>query len=124
MVKNTPLPPTLIFIFGGSGDLNYRKLTPALFNLFIDGSMPEKFHITGIARTEYPGDDYQKHLLEGIDKFSRNKNENGNWEEFLKHISYLQMDLGDEKAYQPIEDIVKLKTGEYGVHPRVIFFLG
>jgi len=25
-----------IFIFGGSGDLNQRKLTPALYNLFID----------------------------------------------------------------------------------------
>ena len=27
---------SLIFIFGGSGDLNLRKLTPALYNLFID----------------------------------------------------------------------------------------
>jgi glucose-6-phosphate 1-dehydrogenase len=29
------IAPTLIFIFGGSGDLNHRKLTPALFNLFL-----------------------------------------------------------------------------------------
>jgi glucose-6-phosphate 1-dehydrogenase len=64
MVNNHTLTPTLFFIFGGSGDLNYRKLTPALFNLFIDGSMPEKFHITGIARSEYAADDYQKHLLD------------------------------------------------------------
>jgi len=27
---------SLIFIFGGSGDLNQRKLTPALYNLFLD----------------------------------------------------------------------------------------
>ena len=53
MQNSKPLPPVLFFIFGGSGDLNRRKLTPALFNLFLDGAMPEKFNITGIARTEF-----------------------------------------------------------------------
>ncbi|MBY0348150.1 MAG: hypothetical protein K2W79_07810, partial [Hydrotalea flava] len=33
-------PPTVVFIFGGSGDLNQRKLSPALYNLFLDGYMP------------------------------------------------------------------------------------
>src|SRR2546430_1287011 len=56
MDKQKKLTPALIFIFGGSGDLNYRKLTPALYNLFMDGLMPEKFNIVGIARSEYAGD--------------------------------------------------------------------
>ena len=34
--KNIKPPASAIFIFGGSGDLNHRKLTPALYNLFID----------------------------------------------------------------------------------------
>jgi len=76
MQNNKPLPPVLFFIFGGSGDLNYRKLTPALYNLFLDGSMPQKFNITGIARSEYAEDAYKQHLLEGIEKFSRRKDEN------------------------------------------------
>ena len=33
----------MVFIFGGSGDLNYRKLTPALYNLFLDKYLPEQF---------------------------------------------------------------------------------
>ena len=38
MAANNHRPTaTIIFIFGGSGDLNNRKLTPALYNLFIDG---------------------------------------------------------------------------------------
>src|ERR1700712_1075927 len=89
---------TLIFIFGGSGDLNYRKLTPALFNLFLDGSMPGKFDITGIARTEYKDDAYKQHLKEGIDNFSRRKDE-AKWNDFAGHINYIQMDIDDEKAY-------------------------
>ena len=64
---------TLIFIFGGSGDLNYRKLSPALYNLFIDDWMPEKFSVVGIGRSEYSDENYRSHLLEGIKQFSRRK---------------------------------------------------
>ena len=34
------LPPVVIVIFGGTGDLTKRKLIPAFYNLFIDGWLP------------------------------------------------------------------------------------
>ncbi|MEO6454827.1 MAG: glucose-6-phosphate dehydrogenase [Ginsengibacter sp.] len=123
MIVNKPLPPILFFIFGGSGDLNYRKLTPALYNLFLDGSMPEKFVITGIARTEYAGDEYKKHLLEGIDNFSRRKSEEAKWAAFSDHISYVQMDLEDERSYAQLSDITTQKEQEFGQHPTIIFYM-
>ncbi|WP_262915549.1 hypothetical protein [Niabella ginsengisoli] len=64
---------TILFIFGGSGDLNQRKLTPALFNLSIDGLMPEKFAIIGTGRTDYSADKFRAHLFDGIKEFSRRK---------------------------------------------------
>ena len=86
MQNNKPLPPVLFFIFGGSGDLNHRKLTPALYNLFLDGSMPGKFNITGIARKEFNDESYKKNLLEGIEKFSRRKDENNKWNDFASRL--------------------------------------
>ncbi|MEO6637926.1 MAG: glucose-6-phosphate dehydrogenase, partial [Ginsengibacter sp.] len=88
MLDYKKLPPSLIFIFGGSGDLNYRKLSPALFNLFIDDAMPEHFEIVGIARSEYKEGEYESHLKEGIESFSRRKSEkNGeSWKKFSTHI--------------------------------------
>ncbi|HRP57857.1 glucose-6-phosphate dehydrogenase [Agriterribacter sp.] len=124
-MQNHKRPPSsLIFIFGGSGDLNLRKLTPALYNLFLDDWMPEQFGIVGIGRTGYTDDKYRKHLLDGIKKFSRRKGEeNGNWQDFAKHVSYLQMDAEDEAAYQQISAIVKKKEAAFGEHPNVIFYL-
>src|SRR5690349_15659227 len=85
-----------IFIFGGSGDLNHRKLTPALYNLFLDEWMPEKFAVVGLGRSEYSDDKFREHLFEGIQEFSRRKGEqNGHWKEFSQHVSYLQMDAED-----------------------------
>ena len=121
--KKKKLSSTIFFIFGGSGDLNYRKLTPALYNLFLEKLMPENFSIVGIARSEYNGDAYKQHLKEGIDNFSRNKDENGNWKSFSDHISYVQMDIADEKAYRQIEEIAKQKEQEFGEHPTVIFYM-
>lgn len=124
-MQNHKRPPaSLIFIFGGSGDLNLRKLTPALYNLFLDNWMPEKFGIVGIGRSAYTNDKYREHLLDGIKKFSRRKGEeNGNWQQFAEHISYLQMDAEDEAAYQQISAIVKEREAAFGEHPNVIFYL-
>ncbi|MGI8582621.1 MAG: glucose-6-phosphate dehydrogenase [Chitinophagaceae bacterium] len=117
------LPPTIIFIFGGSGDLNYRKLTPALYNLFLDNSMPDKFSIVGIARTEYDESAYKEHLLDGIINFSRRKDEDRKWTEFSKQLSYLKMDVSDEKAYSSIAEVAKQKEQEFGEHPTLIFYM-
>ncbi len=123
MQNKKHLPPTIIFIFGGSGDLNYRKLTPALYNLFLDNLMPDKFHIVGVARTEYDETAYKEHLLEGIINFSRRKDEDRKWTEFGGKLSYIQMDAGDEKAYNPIVEIVKQKEQEFGERPTLIFYM-
>ena len=121
-MENKKLKPTLIFIFGGSGDLNYRKLTPALYNLYIDKWMPEKFSIIGIARTEYQGDQYNEHLHEGITNFSRQKDK-PEWEEFSKHIDYVQLDVADEKGYARLCEIVGEKEKEFGEHPSILFYM-
>ena len=117
------LPPVVIFIFGGSGDLNYRKLTPALYNLFLDNLMPEKFSIVGIARTDNDETAYKEHLLDGIINFSRRKDDDRRWTDFSTRLSYLKMDVADEKAYGQIAEIVKQKEQEFGERPTLVFYM-
>jgi len=115
---------TLIFIFGGSGDLNFRKLCPALYNLFIDQWMPAKFSIVGIGRTDYTDEKYRARLLEGIKEFSRRKNvADDQWKDFSQHISYLQMDAEKDEKYTGIEQLIQKKEAEFGEHPNIIFYM-
>jgi len=117
-------PASIVFIFGGSGDLNHRKLSPALYNLFLDEYMPEKFAIVGIGRTDYSDDKYREHLFQGIQEFSRRKGEqNGHWADFSQHVKYLKMDAGDANAYTAITDVVKKHEDEWQEHPNVLFYL-
>jgi glucose-6-phosphate 1-dehydrogenase len=123
MLDYKKISPMLVFIFGGSGDLNYRKLSPALYNLFLDDAMPENFSIVGIARTEYGDGEYIKHLKEGIDNFSRRKDSDEEWKNFSKHIYYLPMDVKDAKDYIKIAKIAKDKEAEFGIHPNILFYM-
>ena len=124
MSSNKNLFASIIFIFGGSGDLNQRKLTPALYNLFIDGWMPEKFAIVGIGRSQYSDDSFRKHLFEGIQQFSRRKDEqDGKWAAFSSCISYLQMDAEDAASYKKINETVKHFESDWNKKANVIFYL-
>ena len=120
------IAPTLIFIFGGSGDLNHRKLTPALFNLFADGFLDANFKIFGIGRTDYNDQDFRSHLLEGIKSFSRRPYEkDGPWDSFQEHLFYLQMDAGTgaKKDFSVIEKKIKETEKEWGMKPNILFYL-
>lgn len=45
-------------IFGGTGDLTFRKLLPALYNLQAQHKLEEDFSIVIIGRREYDHDSY------------------------------------------------------------------
>ncbi|MEO9021093.1 MAG: glucose-6-phosphate dehydrogenase, partial [Ginsengibacter sp.] len=123
MLDYRKLSATVLFIFVGGGDLNYRKLNPALFNLFLDNAMPDNLSIVGIDRIEYSETAYKKHLKEGIDNFSRTKDSDEKWKKFSAKISYLKMDVTDAKAYKKIAQIAKEKEIQAGVRPAIIFYM-
>ena len=115
---------SIVFIFGGSGDLNYRKLTPALYNLSLDGYLPEQFAVVGIGRSNYTDQSFRDRLVDGIKEFSRQKEKlQERWDAFSSSVSYLRMDGEDEKAYKQIAEWVKQKETEWNTKANVIFYL-
>ena len=66
------ISPTIFVIFGGAGDLTWRKLLPSLFDLHRDGRMPKKFAIIAVDRAPFSDADLHKRLLDGVKRFSRN----------------------------------------------------
>lgn len=123
MEKRNNTTPVILFIFGGSGDLNYRKLTPALFNLFIDDWLPKNFAVCGIGRSELTIGHYKNHLHDGIEKFSRRKDHDGKWESFSASMDYISLDLTAGKEYGVLTDYINKKEKEFKAHPNVIFYM-
>ena len=124
MKAQKTIPPTIMIIFGGSGDLTSRKLVPALFNLFIDGYLPEDFAVVGVGRTSYGSEEkYREHLLEGVKQFSRRNDNTEDWKKFSQKIYYLEMDAKDEAAYQQIRACIDQKSKEWKEDPIEIYYM-
>jgi glucose-6-phosphate 1-dehydrogenase len=92
--------PIVIVIFGGSGDLAWRKLMPALFDLFRDNLIPKKFAIIAVGRSTFSDNQLRKHYLDGVNRFSpKGKAKNGDWASFAGNVTYQQGDYDDPENY-------------------------
>src|SRR6266487_4640121 len=124
MTDQKKLPPVIMIIFGGSGDLTSRKLVPALFNLFIDDYLPDDFAVVGVGRTDYGGDEkYREHLLEGVKEFSRRKDHDKEWKKFSEKTFYITADLANETAFTEIGKWIAEESKEWKEHPIVIYYM-
>ena len=96
MPQNIRLEPTIIVILGAGGDLAWRKLVPALYDLLLDQRLPEQCAIVGVARKPLDDETFRRRIREGVDQFSRRGiAEEAVWRRFADSISYVSEDLGD-----------------------------
>jgi len=91
--------PIVMIIFGAGGDLTWRKLIPALYNLFLDHLLPQQFAVIGIDPKETTEEEFRRRLQEGVDQFSRRgKSDDHAWQEFVANIFLINGDLIGQKT--------------------------
>jgi glucose-6-phosphate 1-dehydrogenase len=116
--------PVIFVIFGATGDLNWRKINPALYNLFLDKWLPDQFAILGTGRSEYSDEKFCKKLLDGVNQFSRSgKAEKSSWDAFTKHISYQAADIQDSAAFTQLGKRIRELSENWEQEATVIFYL-
>ena len=52
MSSNNHMEPAILVIFGAGGDLTWRKLIPAMYNLHLDEWLPNEFALLGVDSKE------------------------------------------------------------------------
>lgn len=117
-----PPPPSLLVIFGASGDLTNRLLIPDLYGLFMEGQLPERFCILGVSRTPYTDEAFRSRLRE----FAREKGEKrfdySEWEDFAPRLYYHTADLNDHGAYPAIGERIRSLCASMGIPGNIIFY--
>ena len=116
--------PTIFVIFGGTGDLNARKLAPAIYNLYLEGWLPEHFALIGTGRTKLTDEDFQGRLLKDINEFSRNgKVADDKWLGFGPNIHYEAADVQNADTYQEFATRIKQLEEDWQAPANVIYYL-
>lgn len=94
----------LVF-FGGTGDLTWRKLMPALFQAFRHGKLPANGRILAVARDDMSDEQYRAWLNERFQEVDTPKRpSNDEFERFAALVHYQQMDLSQPSHYARLKD--------------------
>ena len=109
-------------IFGASGDLTKRKLVPALYALFVQKMLPEKFVLLGASRSDLSDNDFRDRMKEAIIKFKEIDDES-QIDQFVKKLFYTSISFDDEIHYKKLLDRIKSLREEFGINGNTIFYL-
>jgi glucose-6-phosphate 1-dehydrogenase len=116
--------PTVFVIFGGAGDLSWRKLTPALYNLYLDHWLPDKFLIIGSGHRHTREEEFRRHLREGVDKFSRRgQTADAEWQAFAAHLSFMAADLDQPGVFNGLAKKLADLDKTWNTKANRIFYL-
>ncbi|MDA1142718.1 MAG: glucose-6-phosphate dehydrogenase [Planctomycetota bacterium] len=97
--------PFILTIFGATGDLTRRLILPAIYNLAVDGRLPEKFAIIGSALPEMTDEQFQAFLTEAIEKFCTVEFDRGFWTEKLApSFHYSGGNFGDPELFKNLSE--------------------
>lgn len=90
-------------IFGGTGDLTFRKLLPALYNMEAAGGSGQCTRIVIIGRRDYTDETYRELAQDWVKKFARLRYREEIFRKLADRIEYFQMDFTDEAAYPGLD---------------------
>jgi glucose-6-phosphate 1-dehydrogenase len=105
----------LVF-FGGTGDLTWRKLMPALFQAFRHGKLPEGGRILAVARDERTDDEYRAFIKERFVEVEPSKQPSDEeFARFAELLHYRRMDLSRPDDYAGLKQWIDARGADTAV---------
>ena len=110
--------PCTLVIFGASGDLTQRKLVPAIYNLAVDGLLPEPFAVLGAARSQMTDDEFRAKMRDAVNEHSRQQPVDKTiWGKLEKNLFYEPGSYHEDESYRELRerfDAIDKQTGTQG----------
>lgn len=102
-----------IIIFGGHGDLAFRKLMPALYHLYQDGHIDKNSKIIAVSREKISTKEYCEVISKKFkSSFKDASYEQDMFDEFISHLVYIGFDLTIEGDYKALADLLNRSDNE------------
>ena len=108
-----------LVLFGGTGDLTWRKLMPALFQAWRHGKLPAGGRILAVARDERTDAQYREFIRDKFNAVEEAKQPSGEeFDRFAELLHYRAMDLSKAEHYAGLKQWLDARGAE-----TVVLFL-
>ncbi len=121
--KHRGAPPSMIVIFGASGDLTARKLIPAIYNLSVDSLLPADFRLIGFGRKKMTDAEFRKGAENSIEKYSRRPLNRDIWERLSENAVYHAGGYDDLGAFQLLSEKIARIEKDFGRDMQTLFYV-
>src|SRR5262245_48076625 len=100
--------PFDLIVFGGAGDLAYRKLLPALYHRHRDGQIPKEARIIGVSRRGMSDDDYRAATAKALQEHvAAGELEDDVVKGFLDRLHFVPVDAKSEAGWNDLAAILE-----------------
>lgn len=115
------LEPTVIVLYGATGDLARRMVLPALFQLAQDGLLPEDYRIVGNGRGDVSHENFQDRVRRSLEEFGPQP-EGEAWDVFCSRLRFAGGGFSTDSPGSLL-DVLREAERELGTSPRLIHYL-
>ena len=91
--------PSVLVMFGVTGDLARKKLMPAVYDLANRGLLPPGFAFVGFARRDWADQDFAQVVGEAVRQHARTPFREEVWQQLLSGIRFVQGEFTDDDAF-------------------------
>ena len=116
--------PSILVLFGATGDLAHRKVIPAMYHLWRTNLLPHEFILLAIGRRDYDDDAFRTELRASLEEYSRVLPlDDAAWRSFSERIRYHRLDFDDPTGFDDLERALDDLDRDQGTRGNRLYYL-
>ena len=116
--------PSVMVLFGATGDLAHRKVVPALYHLWRTNLLPHEFVLLAVGRRPYDDDAFRNDIRSSLDQYSRVLPvDEDAWRTFAERIMYQRLDFADQAGFEGLVSRLEMLDADHGTRGNRLFYL-
>ena len=112
--------PILLTLFGATGDLAFRKLYPAIYQLYRSGRLSQNFALIGTARRPWSDEHFRQVIVDSVGAQALSLD---HVQEFASHFYYLSHDVQNTEHYDQLKELADRLDATYQTQGNRLFYL-
>ncbi len=123
-MKKNNIEDQILVIFGSNGDLSKRKLLPAVFQLFIDGLLPERFIVLGAGSQEKDEIAYRADVNDALKTFAKNSyiEYSDKLDAFLQKVFYQKVNNQTEEDFGALKSYIDNIAQTLNIKQNIVYY--
>jgi glucose-6-phosphate 1-dehydrogenase len=100
--------PFDLVVFGGAGDLAYRKLLPALYHRHRDGQLPDRARVIGVSRRDMNTEAYREATKQALaEHIADDDHEMDQVSAFVERLHFVSVDAQSDRGWSELGDLLE-----------------